>query len=249
MALIVSLTALSGVCMVLLVSWFERTLFYNHLVGDLNSDIVQHQAMQTPISVPHGDSTFYKLPRTDHPLLPEAFHNYPEGNFEVLEGTRAYSLIVRHEAPWVYVLAQDQSEFERTATAARVQTLTTKLPPLPNFSRFHPAFVPDPTGGTLEGDMRRAFFLSYDPENCEHLLMDGSVVRAIQGGRTVVSAAFVTPYPPGFPVLVPGQVVTEEVLEYLKALDVKEIHGYDSAHGLRVFTEEALALPSIPPTA
>jgi len=113
MALIVSLTALSGVCMVLLVSWFERTLFYNHLVGDLNSDIVQHQAMQTPISVPHGDSTFYKLPRTDHPLLPEAFHNYSEGNFEVLEGTRAYSLIVRHEAPWVYVLAQDQSEFER----------------------------------------------------------------------------------------------------------------------------------------
>jgi len=113
MALIVSLTALCGVCMVLLVFWFERTLFYNHLVGDLNSDIVQHQAVQAPISVAHGDSTFYKLPGTDHPLLPEEFQNYPEGNFEVLGGTRAYSMIVRHQPPWVYVLAQDQSEFER----------------------------------------------------------------------------------------------------------------------------------------
>ena len=113
MALIVSLTALCIVCMVLLVFWFERTLFYNHLMGDLNSDIVEHRSVQTAISVPHGDSTFYKLPNTDHPLLPEAFRDYPEGNFEVLGDARAYSLIVRHEAPWVYVLAQDQSEFER----------------------------------------------------------------------------------------------------------------------------------------
>ena len=41
--------------------------------------------------------------------------------------------------------------------------------------------------------------------------------------------------------LVPGQVVNENILAYLKALDVKEIHGYDAAHGLRVFTEEALS--------
>jgi len=67
--------------------------------------------------------------------------------------------------------------------------------------------------------------------------------RSISEGRQVVSASFVTPYPPGFPILVPGQIVTEDILAYMRALDVKEIHGYDAAHGLRVFTEEALELP------
>jgi arginine decarboxylase len=115
-----------------------------------------------------------------------------------------------------------------------------ELPPLPHFSRFHPAFVPDPTGGTPEGDMRAAFFLAYDSASYEHLRMDGAVADAMRAGRTVVSASFVTPYPPGFPVLVPGQVVSEEILDYLKAVDVKEIHGYEPEHGLRVFREEVL---------
>lgn len=59
----------------------------------------------------------------------------------------------------------------------------------------------------------------------------------------MVSASFVIPYPPGFPVLVPGQVVSEEILHFLQALDVKEIHGYRPELGLLVFTEAALAAP------
>lgn len=136
--------------------------------------------------------------------------------------------------------AEAQSDIKRAQVATRVADLTEKLPPLPHFSRFHAAFVDDPTGNTPEGDMRRAFFLAYDGACCEHLLMDGSVHAALQSGREVVSACFVTPYPPGFPILVPGQVITEDILYYLKALDVKEIHGYDSSHGLRVFTQETL---------
>jgi arginine/lysine/ornithine decarboxylase len=136
--------------------------------------------------------------------------------------------------------AEDQSEIDRAQVATRVTDLTEKLPPLPHFSRFHAAFVDDPTGNTPEGDMRRAFFLACDGACCEHLLMDGSVQSALSSGRDVVSACFVTPYPPGFPILVPGQVITEDILAYLKALDVKEIHGYDSSHGLRVFTQETL---------
>ncbi len=88
--------------------------------------------------------------------------------------------------------------------------------------------------------MRRAFFLAYDQENVEHIPMDGSVEGVMDGGRTVVSAAFVTPYPPGFPILVPGQIVTSDILDFLKAVDVKEIHGYDALAGLMVFTDEAL---------
>jgi arginine decarboxylase len=152
--------------------------------------------------------------------------------------------------------SESQSDFDRAASAIRVQALTETLPPLPHFSRFHPAFVDDATDGTREGDIRRAFFLAYDGGRCEHLRMDGAVTQAIRQGRTVVSASFVTPYPPGFPVLVPGQVVTEEILAYLKALDVKEIHGYDAARGLRVFRQDVLdrarpassSSPSVPAT-
>lgn len=136
--------------------------------------------------------------------------------------------------------AEVQSEVDRAVSADRVLSLTDRLPPLPHFSRFHAAFVDDPTGNTPEGDLRAAFYLAYEGTNCEHLRMDGSLAAALKSGREVVCAAFVTPYPPGFPVLVPGQVVTPEILEYLKAVDVKEIHGYDPAHGLLVFRQDAL---------
>ena len=54
------------------------------------------------------------------------------------------------------------------------------------------------------------------------------------------SAAFVTPYPPGFPILVPGQIVTKDILDYLTAVDVNEIHGFDATRGLLVFREDVL---------
>ncbi len=135
---------------------------------------------------------------------------------------------------------EDQSELDRTLAADRVSALLDRLPPLPHFSRFHPAFVPDPTGGTPEGDMRAAFFLAYDAHASEHLHLDGSVAAAMASGREVVSASFVTPYPPGFPVLVPGQVISADILDYLLAVDVKEIHGYEPQHGLRVFRQDVL---------
>ena len=59
-------------------------------------------------------------------------------------------------------------------------------------------------------------------------------------GKTLVSTTFVVPYPPGFPVLVPGQVISKEILYFLAQLDVKEIHGYNPDLGLSVFTEAAM---------
>jgi arginine decarboxylase len=134
----------------------------------------------------------------------------------------------------------EESDLDREKAADRVRALVELLPPLPRFSHFHRAFVDDPDGSAHEGDMRGAFFLAYDQDAVEHLPMDGAVQLAMQSGREVVSAAFVTPYPPGFPILVPGQVISEDILAYLKAIDVKEIHGYESEDGLRVFREEVL---------
>ena len=135
----------------------------------------------------------------------------------------------------------DSSAVERRVYEARVRSLTEDLPPLPDFSRFHDAFRPDPASDTPEGLMRQAYFLSYDEDVCEYLGWDdGGIEAAMDSGRAVVSAGFVTPYPPGFPILVPGQVVSYEILRFMRALDVKEIHGFRPELGLRVFTEEAL---------
>jgi len=123
---------------------------------------------------------------------------------------------------------------------ARVDSLI-EGPPLPNFSRFHDAFKPDDSS-TPEGDLRRAYFLAYDEGNIDLIGLDRSTLKRIQDGHEYVSAAFITPYPPGFPILVPGQVLSAEIIAYLLALDVKEIHGYDPVKGLRVFNEHALEL-------
>ncbi|MDF1737359.1 MAG: hypothetical protein P1U37_18880 [Minwuia sp.] len=137
-------------------------------------------------------------------------------------------------------LLDDASKMERRGFEKRVKNLMEDLPPLPDFSRFHDAFRTHDGHGTPEGDMRSAFFLSYDEDNCDYLELDGSVKAAMETGRDVVSASFIIPYPPGFPILVPGQVISKEILAFMRALDVSEIHGYRPDLGLRVFTEEAL---------
>ena len=136
--------------------------------------------------------------------------------------------------------AEERNPLEEAQFQESVESFTERLPPLPNFSRFHEKFQPEPESGTPEGDLRTAFFLAYEESNCEYLEIGGALDQQMQAGRDVVSAMFVTPYPPGFPILVPGQVVSDEILSYFKALDVKEIHGYNPKFGLRVFTQEAL---------
>lgn len=131
----------------------------------------------------------------------------------------------------------DASRMERLSFERRVSNLMEHYPPLPDFSRFHDAFK---ASDTPEGDIRTAYYLSYDDENCDYLELDGSLKEAMDAGRTVVSATFIIPYPPGFPILVPGQVVSQEILSFMRALDVSEIHGYRPDLGLRVFTQEAL---------
>jgi arginine decarboxylase len=63
----------------------------------------------------------------------------------------------------------------------------------------------------------------------------------LNGGPELVSANFVIPYPPGFPIMVPGQVITRETIDFMRKLDVKEIHGYQAAEGLKLVRADALA--------
>jgi arginine/lysine/ornithine decarboxylase len=145
------------------------------------------------------------------------------------------------------VLRRVATEFERTQSAAgpadralqerRVEEISEDLPPLPNFSEFDGAFRPH--AAAEFGDMRSAFYAGYEESDREHVLA-GEAARRLADGKTLVSTTFVVPYPPGFPILVPGQVVSKEILYFLAQLDVKEIHGYNPDLGLSVFTEDAL---------
>jgi arginine decarboxylase len=152
----------------------------------------------------------------------------------------------------IRVLAEISSEIERNlaqggtnaiqAFDARVKSLMTDVPDLPNFSHFHGGFRGDAGERTNEGDIRSGFFAAYDAAGCEHIrLNDPEIDRRLKNGPDLVSANFVIPYPPGFPIMVPGQVITQEAIDFMRKLDVKEIHGYNAVQGLKLVRPEALA--------
>ncbi len=126
---------------------------------------------------------------------------------------------------------------ERRAHLSTIRSLVEEVPPLPDFSHFHSSFQAVP--GVPGGDLREAYFMSYKEERCAYIQLQ-DCLRMLEGGKELVSASFVIPYPPGFPVLVPGQVIDHEIVDFLLAIDVKEIHGYRPDLGLRVFTDHAL---------
>src|SRR5881398_107314 len=129
---------------------------------------------------------------------------------------------------------------EKAAFDARVKSLITDVPDLPNFSRFHDAFRGNPRSKTNEGDMRTPFFLAYDENNSTHVKLNSTEIDDLVRRGQAVSANFVIPYPPGFPIMVPGQVITPETIEFMRKLDVKEIHGYHAASGLKLIKPEKL---------
>ncbi|SPE40893.1 Arginine decarboxylase [Candidatus Sulfopaludibacter sp. SbA3] len=132
-------------------------------------------------------------------------------------------------------------EAERQAFAARVTNLMENVPDLPDFSYFHSSFREDPASITSEGAMRTAFFCAYREEDCEHVkLASPEIDKRLKDGPELVSANFVIPYPPGFPIMVPGQVITADTIDFMRKLDVKEIHGYNASLGLKLLKTSVL---------
>ena len=129
----------------------------------------------------------------------------------------------------------DGGSAAQQAFAARVKSLMTDVPNLPNFTCFFSRFREDTSSITSEGDMRSAFFAAYREKQCEHInLFSPEVDKRLKNGPELVSANFVIPYPPGFPIMVPGQVIDAETIGFMRKLDVKEIHGYSAALGLKL---------------
>jgi arginine/lysine/ornithine decarboxylase len=129
----------------------------------------------------------------------------------------------------------DGGSATKLAFEARVKSLMTDVPELPNFSCFFDRFREDPSSRTSEGDMRSAFFAAYREDQCEHLkLLSPEIDKRLKDGPELVSANFVIPYPPGFPIMVPGQVINAQTIEFMRKLDVTEIHGFSPTLGLKL---------------
>jgi arginine decarboxylase len=126
---------------------------------------------------------------------------------------------------------------ESEISQKHITSLIKDVPPLPDFSYFHRSFQASP--GVPGGNIREAFFLAYEEDLCEYIPMS-ECLGALATNKELVSTSFVIPYPPGFPILVPGQLVSEAIIKFMIALDVKEIHGYRAELGLKIFTVEAL---------
>lgn len=136
---------------------------------------------------------------------------------------------------------KEEGETGRVAFLARVKNLMEDVPNLPNFSRFHDGYRDNPASGTAEGNMRTAFFDAYKEEECEYLpLASPTLDDRLSNGPALVSANFVIPYPPGFPIMVPGQIIDADTIEFMRKLDVKEIHGYNAARGIKLIKPSAI---------
>lgn len=138
---------------------------------------------------------------------------------------------------------ENASDVELRLFRRALKSLANDGPALPHFSGFHPAFQRFNSQTTHDGDIREAYFSGYEDEDCEYLdiqVMSDAEVDNLN--PDFVSAVFVIPYPPGFPMLVPGQLVTPAIVHYLRKLDVKEIHGYRAELGLRIFKRTILAI-------
>jgi len=134
-------------------------------------------------------------------------------------------------------------EEEQAAFRARVKSLVEDVPDLPDFQRFHDAFRDNAKSATQEGHMREAYYMAYDAANLEYVKLNSKDIDdRLEKGPELVSAKFVIPYPPGFPIMVPGQVVTKEIITFMRKLDVKEIHGYNASRGLELLKPDALAV-------
>ena len=108
---------------------------------------------------------------------------------------------------------EDASRVERKIIENKIKSLSQDLPPLPDFSHFHEVFRGrrQTQGENRRGRYPQRLFPRLRRGKLRiHDHRRGTIGKAMKSGRELVSASFVTPYPPGFPVLVPGQVISED---------------------------------------
>ncbi len=90
-------------------------------------------------------------------------------------------------------------------------------------------------------NIRSAYYAGLKGENVDFVTLSNELMSDVINDKKLISASFVTPYPPGFPIIVPGQIINYDLLLYLQTIQIKEIHGYHPEKGLKIFTENYLS--------
>lgn len=109
----------------------------------------------------------------------------------------------------------------------------TPLPLPPDFSEFTKEFLCYPNSSA--GNLRKAFYAGQNEQDTEYLTL-GDLIHRVKSGEKIVCASIIIPVPPGYPVLLPGQIITETILDFLAAIDPGCIlGGYSPSKGIKVF--------------
>lgn len=116
---------------------------------------------------------------------------------------------------------------------------SSKPPLLPQFTRFSPAFTP--YSFLSAGDLRKAYYMGSDDSLVEYVDLPNLFAR-LRVGEEIVCASIIIPVPPGYPILLPGQIITESILQYLSSIEPSSILGGSLEKGLKIFTKEALQI-------
>ena len=152
-------------------------------------------------------------------------------NIGATQATIDYLIQVLHE-----IAAISEQERRDRQSPAPAEALI----PLPEKRIFHPAFLPFADGDYPASDLRAAYFHGGDEANVDYVPLFADTLQEVQSGRILISASFVAPYPPGFPVIVPGQLITPEILRFFQHIKAGEIHGFNFERGFKVFKEDYL---------
>ncbi len=152
-------------------------------------------------------------------------------NIGATQATIDYLLQVLHE-----MAARFQYERRQQSVPQQIEVSI----PLPEKRFFHPAFMPFNDGNYQASDLRSAYFQGGDDAHVDYVPLAAESIQQVQAGRIWVSASFVTPYPPGFPVIVPGQIITPEIFCFFQHIKLKEIHGFNFERGFKVFRDDYL---------
>jgi len=119
---------------------------------------------------------------------------------------------------------------EKSSRTNKLQEI--KLQPIPDVQDFHPKYLDQK--GSKSGSVRQAYLDGYDLEVIEYLSLE-EINERIQSGQQVVGATFIIPVPPGYPLILPGQLINEMAIAFLQELDPQEIIGLSPELGVRVF--------------
>ena len=113
----------------------------------------------------------------------------------------------------------------------------TRPQPLPDFSSFHPKFATSKCRQL--GQIRQSYFEGYEPDNVYHCQLN-ELQGLLDKKEPAVAATYIIPVPPGFPILVPGQLLDKPAVDFLMSLNPGEIIGLDAELGVRFFKQEYL---------